>query len=75
LRRDHCETASVARLGYIVTRIGERQRILRHAVTQRFGVAPDGMIEPPTGGSTKPVSVIVTSAGLARVEQFELRVT
>jgi hypothetical protein len=30
---------------------------------------------PLTEGSSRPVSVIVTSAGLARVEQFELRVT
>jgi hypothetical protein len=69
-----CEIASTARLGYIVTLIGESQRILPHAVTQRFGVAPDGMLVPPTEGSTKPVSVI-NGAGLARVEQFELRVT
>jgi hypothetical protein len=39
-----------------------------------FEMAPDGMLVAPTEGSTKPVSVVVTNAGIAAAEQFDLRV-
>jgi hypothetical protein len=60
-------------LGYIVGRTGESQRILPHAVLQRFETSSSGVLVPATQGSTKPVTVAVTNAGIATVEQFDLR--
>jgi hypothetical protein len=48
--------------------------ILAHPVAQRFEVSSSGALVAATEGSTKPVSVVVTSAGVARVECFDLRV-
>ena len=50
-----------------------QERILHHAVTQRFEVSSSGALLPLTEGSTRPVSVQVTGAGAAVVEVFELR--
>jgi hypothetical protein len=36
-------------------------------------MSSSGALVPPTEGSTRPVSVIVTNAGIAAVEQFDLR--
>ena len=74
----HCveaidEAASIARIGYIVEKIGESERILAHAVQQRFETSSSGALVAPTEGSTKPVSVVVTNAGVATVEQYDLR--
>jgi hypothetical protein len=66
------ETASIARLGYIVTLIGESERILPHAIARKFEMSSSGALVAPTEGSTRPVSVIVTNAGIAAVEQFDL---
>jgi len=52
-------------------KISESQRILPHGVAQKFEVSSSDALV----ATTKPVSVIVTGAGLARVEQFEVRVT
>jgi hypothetical protein len=41
-------------MGYIVEKTGESQRILPHAVAQRFEVSSSGALVPPTEGSTKP---------------------
>jgi hypothetical protein len=75
----HCNVeaigASIARLGYIVEKIGTTERILPHAVAQKFEMSSSGVLVAASEGSSRPVPVIVTSAGLARVEQFELRVT
>ena len=60
-------------LGYIVEKIGTSERILPHAVAQRFEVSSSGALVAPTEGSTKPTTVTVTNAGIANVEQFELR--
>ena len=60
-------------LGYSVEKIGESQRILPHAVAQRFEVSSSGALIPATEGSTKPTSMVVTNAGIATVEQYDLR--
>jgi len=52
-------------------RIGESQRILPHAVAQKFETSSSGALIP--AGSTKPVSMQVTHAGIATVEQYDLR--
>jgi hypothetical protein len=49
------------------------QRILPHAVAQKFETSSSGALIPATEGSTKPVSLIVIGAGLARFEQYESR--
>jgi Arm DNA-binding domain len=59
-------------LGYIVEKTGETQRILPHAIQQRFEVSSSGALVPVTEGSTKPVSVQITNAGIATVEQYDL---
>jgi len=66
-------TANIARLGYIVEKTGESQRILPHAVTQRFEVSSSCALVAPTEGSTKPTTVTVTNAGIATVLQYDLR--
>jgi hypothetical protein len=47
----------LAALGYIVEKIGESQRILAHAVAQKFETSSSGVPVPVTEGSTKPVTV------------------
>ena len=49
--------------------------ILAHPVAQRFEVSSSGALVATTEGSTRPVSVVVTSAGIATVEQFDLRMS
>jgi hypothetical protein len=65
----------LAAMGYIVEKVGESQRILPYALAQRFEVSSSGALIPPTEGSTKPMTVTVTNAGVAVVEQFDLRMT
>jgi hypothetical protein len=65
--------AQLVALGYIVEKVGESQRILPNAVAQRFEVSSSGAVVAPTEGSTKPVTVTITNAGIAAVEQFDLR--
>ena len=65
--------AQLTAMGYIVEKIGESQRILPHAVAQRFEVLSSGALVPVTEGSTKPVTVTFRNAGIAVVEQFDLR--
>jgi hypothetical protein len=65
--------AQLTALCHIVVKTGTTKRILPHAVTQRFEISSSGALVLPTEGSTKPVTVTVTNAGIAVVEQFELR--
>jgi len=65
------EPANNTRLGYIVEKTGESERILPHAVQQRFEMSSSGALVPATEGSTK--SVVVTNAVVAVVEQYDLR--
>jgi hypothetical protein len=62
----------LAALGYIVEWTGETQRILPYAVAQKFETSSSGALVAATEGSTKPTSVVVTNAGIATVEQFDL---
>ena len=61
--------AQIVALGYIVEKVGESQRILPNAVAQRLEVSSSGALVPVTEGSTKPLTVTVTNAGIATVEQ------
>ena len=58
--------------GYIVTLIGESQRILPHAVVQKFEMSSSGALIAVTGNSTRTVSVIVTNVGIVTVERYDL---
>jgi hypothetical protein len=63
----------LAAMGYIVEKTGTSERILAHPVAQRFETSSTGALIPATEGSTKPTTVTVTNAGIAVVEQFDLR--
>ena len=65
--------AQLTAMGYIVEKIGTAQHVLPHAVPHRFEVSSSGALVPVTEGSTKSVTVQVTNAGIATVEQHELR--
>jgi hypothetical protein len=45
---------------------------LPHAVVQKFETSSSGALIPATEGSTKPVTMQVTNAGIAAVDQFDL---
>jgi hypothetical protein len=60
-------------LGLFIEKIGESQRILPHAVRQRFEVSSSGALTPATEGSTRPTSIVVTNAGIANVECYDIR--
>jgi hypothetical protein len=55
-------------MGYDVVKTGTSERILPHAVAQQFEVSSSGVLVAPTKGSTKPISVQTTNAGIATVE-------
>ena len=58
---------------YIIAKTGEGERILPNAVAQKFETSSSDALIAATEGSTRPVSVTVTNAGIAVVEQFDLR--
>jgi hypothetical protein len=58
--------------GYVVTEVARTQRILPHAIRQQFAAGEDGEMEPLTIGSTRPVAMTVTHAGIAAVIEYDL---
>jgi hypothetical protein len=60
-------------LGYIVEPIGPTQRILPHAIVEKFETSSSGALVTAVEGSTKPVTTRITHAGLATVVQYDLR--
>jgi hypothetical protein len=67
-----CQPSS-ASWGYVVEKTGTSQRILAHAVAQKFETSSSRALIPATEGSTKAVTVTVTNNGIATVEQYDLR--
>jgi hypothetical protein len=65
--------AQLVALGYDVVKTGTSKRILAHAVAQKFETSSSGALIPAIEGSAKSVTVTVTNAGIATVEQFDLR--
>jgi len=57
----------LCKLGYVVTEIGETQRILPHAITEMLTTSSSGALIAATENSTRPVTVRVTQPGLAKV--------
>jgi hypothetical protein len=50
--------------------IGEGERILPAAITQKFVLSSSGALEPLTTGSTRRVATTVTHAGICAVERY-----
>lgn len=59
-------------LGHDVVKTGTTERILPHAISTAVTLTSSGAFEPATENSTKPVTMRVTNAGIAIVEQFDL---
>jgi hypothetical protein len=60
--------------GYEVSEIGVTQRILPHAVEQKFMIGAGGELELATAGSTQPITSTTTHAGIVTTTVYELRV-
>jgi hypothetical protein len=56
--------------GYDVGDLGDGERILATAIIERFTTRGDGELEPLVEGSTKPVSLTQTHAGIAGVRRY-----
>jgi hypothetical protein len=64
----------LAALGHIVVPTGTTERILPHAVAQAMTMSSSGALIAVTETSTRPVTMVVTGAGIRTVECFDLRV-
>jgi len=58
--------------GYTVVEIGTTQRILAHAIQQKFVIGAGGEMELATAGSTRPFTQTVTHAGIVATTVYEL---
>jgi hypothetical protein len=67
------QPARLQALGYIVEKTGETQRILPHAVAQPMTMSSSGALVAASEASTKPLALHITNAGIATVEQYDLR--
>ena len=56
--------------GYALRSLGEGERILPAAITQKFVLNSSGALEPLTTGSTRRVASKVTHAGIRAVECY-----
>jgi hypothetical protein len=61
------------KLGYIVVPTGTTERILPMAIKQAMTMSSSGALIGVTGESSRPVTMVITNAGLAVVETFDLR--
>jgi hypothetical protein len=57
--------AALRDLGNVVEHTGQSQRILPHAITERFETSSSGALVAVVENSTKPVTTRVTHAGIA----------
>ena len=62
--------AQLEQLGYRLEGDGVGERILAHAITERFGRAADGTLVSITEGSTLPVVHRVAHAGIVGVVRY-----
>ena len=56
--------------GYDVRDLGDGERILATAIVERFTTRGDGELEPLVEGSTKPISLTQTHAGICKVRRY-----
>jgi hypothetical protein len=61
-------------LSYDVTEVGETERILPTAIVEKFVAGAEGVLEPLTSGSTRPVAMTTTHAGIVRVRRCSFSV-
>ena len=57
-------------MGYDVRDLGDGERILAAAITEKFVTRADGELEPLTPGSTRPVTSTVTHAGICKMKRY-----
>lgn len=57
-------------LGYVLTVIGETERIIPGTVIEKFVLGDDGTMQPLVAGSTRPVAQTLVHAGIARVKRY-----
>jgi hypothetical protein len=65
--------AALRGLGYIVEPTGQTQRILPHAIVEKFETSSSGAPVTAVENSTRPVTMRVTNPGLTTVVQYDLR--
>jgi hypothetical protein len=58
------------KLGYTLSNLGQGERILHHAIEQKFTRAPDGTFVPLTPGSSGPVALVTQHAGIVTVARY-----
>jgi hypothetical protein len=58
--------------GYDPVATGDGERIVATAITERFCIGADGVLEPLTSGSTRPVAQTVMHAGICKVHRYAL---
>lgn len=63
---------SLRDLGYDAVEVGETERILPTAIVERFVAGADGALQPLTTGSTRPVALTATHAGIVKVKRYSL---
>jgi hypothetical protein len=63
-------TDELRQLGYDVRDLGDGERILATAIVERFTTRGDGELEPLVEGSTKPISLTQTHAGICKVKRY-----
>jgi hypothetical protein len=56
--------------GYTLSVAGEGERIVATAITERFCIGADGVLEPLTSGSIRMVAQVVHHAGICRVKRY-----
>jgi hypothetical protein len=66
-RRGVCRLRAI---GYDVAEIGEGERILPAAISEKFAVNADGELEPLMAGSTRAASSTVTHGGICEVKRY-----
>jgi len=59
--------------GYDVQADGEGERILPSAIVQRFACNVDGDFELLTEGSTRPVALTQTHAGVTKIQRYSFK--
>ena len=62
--------SDLRKLGHDVTKIGEGERILPAAIVEKFATRADGEFEALVEGSTKPVALTQSHAGICKVKRY-----
>jgi hypothetical protein len=60
--------------GYEVSEVGTTQRILPHAIEDKYVIGTGGVLELATAASTQPITRTVSHAGVVTTTAYQLRV-